>query len=128
MSNVTNLNQFKKTKARAQKRARADQNAVKFGRTKAQKTLEGQQLSRSIRDLDGHLRAQPPQDMAQDVAQDMAQDIDRPEGKATAGDPGPGIPSDTPDHPAAGPDPEPKPDREPERKLSVTPSPEPKDP
>ncbi|OSQ51239.1 DUF4169 family protein [Marivita geojedonensis] len=53
MSNVTNLNQFRKTKARAEKRAKADENAVKFGRTKAQKALEKAQAEKAKRDLDG---------------------------------------------------------------------------
>lgn len=54
MSNVTNLNQFRKTKARADKRAQADENAVKFGRTKAQKALEKAQAEKAKRDLDGN--------------------------------------------------------------------------
>ena len=53
MSSVTNLNQFRKTKARAEKRAKADENAVKFGRTKAQKALEKAQAEKARRDLDG---------------------------------------------------------------------------
>ena len=53
MSSVTNLNQFRKTKARADKRAKADENAVKFGRTKAQKALEKAQAEKARRDLDG---------------------------------------------------------------------------
>jgi len=40
MSKPVNLNRFRKEKARAEKRARADENAVKHGRTKAQKDLE----------------------------------------------------------------------------------------
>jgi len=48
MSKPVNLNRFRKDKARAQKRARADENAVKHGRTKAQKELE---TSRNIKDL-----------------------------------------------------------------------------
>jgi hypothetical protein len=53
MSNVTNLNQFRKTKARAEKRAKADENAVKFGRTKAQKALENARAEKARRNLDG---------------------------------------------------------------------------
>ena len=56
MSKVTNLNQFRKAKARGAKRAQADENAVKFGRTKAQKSLEQARLDRSKRDLDGKER------------------------------------------------------------------------
>lgn len=53
MSNVTNLNQFRKAKAREDKRAKADANAVKFGRTKAQKDLEKARAEKAKRDLDG---------------------------------------------------------------------------
>ena len=53
MSNVTNLNHFRKAKARDDKRAKADENAVRFGRTKAQKELEKAQAEKAKRDLDG---------------------------------------------------------------------------
>ena len=53
MSNVTNFNQFRKTKARQDKRAKADENAVKFGRTKAQRDLEKARAAKAKRDLDG---------------------------------------------------------------------------
>ena len=48
MSKPVNLNRFRKDKARAEKRARADDNAVKHGRTKAQKDLE---KSCNVKDL-----------------------------------------------------------------------------
>jgi hypothetical protein len=35
-----NLNQARKSESRAHEKAKADQNAVRFGRTKAQKVLE----------------------------------------------------------------------------------------
>lgn len=54
MSKVTNLNQVRKQKARAEKRAKADENAVKFGRTKAQKAVEDADAARARRELDGH--------------------------------------------------------------------------
>lgn len=53
MSNVTNLRQFRKDKARREKRAGGDANAVKFGRTKAQKTVETIEASRAKAVLDG---------------------------------------------------------------------------
>ncbi|MEG3617429.1 DUF4169 family protein [Magnetovibrio sp. PR-2] len=40
MSDVVNLNKFRKTKARADKDKRASENRVKFGRTKAEKQAE----------------------------------------------------------------------------------------
>ena len=53
MSKVTNLNRFRKAKAREDARARAGENAVTFGRTKAQKELERAQAEKAKRDLDG---------------------------------------------------------------------------
>ncbi|WP_138423985.1 DUF4169 family protein [Maritimibacter alexandrii] len=54
MSKVTNLNQIRKQKARADKRAEADANAAKFGRTKAQKALEQAEADKARRELDRH--------------------------------------------------------------------------
>jgi hypothetical protein len=53
MGTVSNLNQFRKSKARADKKARADENSAKFGRSKAQKALEKAQAEKAKRDLDG---------------------------------------------------------------------------
>lgn len=54
MSTPINLNAFRKQKARTQKKAQADENSVKFGRTKAQKELEHVQTSKAKAFLDGH--------------------------------------------------------------------------
>ena len=54
MTKVTNLNRFRKQKARDDKRAEADANAVKHGRTKAQKSLEDARAEKAARNLDGH--------------------------------------------------------------------------
>ena len=54
MSEPVNLSRFRKQKARADKKARADQNAVKFGRTKAEKDLDRTRSEKAKRDLDGH--------------------------------------------------------------------------
>lgn len=51
-----NLNQVRKQKARAEKRARGDENAVMFGRTKAEKELEAARAEKAARDLAGHQR------------------------------------------------------------------------
>lgn len=56
MSSVTNLNRFRKHKARADKRARADENAVRFGRTKAEKQADDAANAAAQRHLDGHRR------------------------------------------------------------------------
>ncbi|WP_460273766.1 DUF4169 family protein [Celeribacter sp. ULVN23_4] len=54
MRKVTNLNQFRKQKARADKRVQGDENAVKFGRTKAQKALEDAERDKARAELDAH--------------------------------------------------------------------------
>jgi len=54
MSKPVNLNRYRKEKARAEKKARADQNAVKFGRTKAEKTQAEFHRDKLRRDLDNH--------------------------------------------------------------------------
>jgi len=54
MAEPVNLNRFKKIAARAEKKARATQNAVKFGRTKAEKKLDRTKRDNAKRDLDGH--------------------------------------------------------------------------
>jgi len=51
-SGPVNLNRFRKDKARASDKARADENAVKFGRSKAQKELEKARADKATRDLD----------------------------------------------------------------------------
>ena len=56
MSQPVNLNRFRKQKARAEKKARANENAVKFGRTRAEKDLDRAQADKTRRDLDGHRR------------------------------------------------------------------------
>lgn len=56
MSNITNLNQFRKQQLRAKKRAQGTENAVKYGRSKGQKTLEEREMGKAARDLDGHAR------------------------------------------------------------------------
>lgn len=52
MSSITNLNRFRKDKARAEKRAEADANAAKHGRSKAQKLLEATRNEKAQRHLD----------------------------------------------------------------------------
>ncbi|WP_370160735.1 DUF4169 family protein [Limimaricola soesokkakensis] len=51
-----NLNQFRKQTARAEKRARADVNAAKFGRSKAEKTRDAAEAEAAAKRLDGHRR------------------------------------------------------------------------
>lgn len=56
MPEPVNLNRFRKEKVRAEKKARADQNAAKFGRTKAQKDAEKKLSDIEKRRLDGLTR------------------------------------------------------------------------
>lgn len=51
---VVNLRQFRKSKARAEKNARAEENRVKFGRTKAERQAERAEKDKAHRHLDGH--------------------------------------------------------------------------
>ncbi|MEP2680492.1 MAG: DUF4169 family protein [Sulfitobacter sp.] len=54
MGKPVNLNRFRKNKARAEDKARADQKAVKFGRSKLEKELEDARAAKARRHLDGH--------------------------------------------------------------------------
>ncbi len=54
MGKPVNLNRHRKEKARAEKKARADQNAVKFGRTKTEKEAVKQRQNMLQRKLDSH--------------------------------------------------------------------------
>ncbi|MFK7870924.1 MAG: DUF4169 family protein [Roseobacter sp.] len=56
MTKPINLNKARKERAKAQKRARADENSVKFGRTSAQKERDEKSRSDAVRLLDGHKR------------------------------------------------------------------------
>ena len=53
MATPVNLNRFRKDKARAEKKARADQNAALHGRSKAEKELDRARADEAARDLDG---------------------------------------------------------------------------
>lgn len=56
MSSPINLTRVRKEKARAANRRKADANAVKYGRTKAEKQADQAATDKARRDLDGHLR------------------------------------------------------------------------
>lgn len=56
MAEIVNFNRFKKQKSRTEKRQTADQNAVKFGLSKAEKDIERAKRDKDRRDLDGHER------------------------------------------------------------------------
>lgn len=56
MAEIINLRAARKAKDRQKARAKGDENAAKFGRTKAEKKLEQSQADKAKRDLDGHER------------------------------------------------------------------------
>lgn len=60
MAEITNLNRFRKQKARIEKRAEADANAVKFGRSKEAKARETAQAERAQALLEAHRREPEP--------------------------------------------------------------------
>jgi hypothetical protein len=54
VSTPVNLNRARKEKARADKKTRASENVVKFGRTKADKDLEKARADQARKTLDAH--------------------------------------------------------------------------
>lgn len=56
MAEIVNLRAARKAKERSQARAKGDENAAKFGRTKSEKDLEKARAEKAKRDLDGHAR------------------------------------------------------------------------
>lgn len=60
MSDVVNLNRFRKAKAKAEKSAKATTNRSKFGRTKAEKSRDKAEGERVRLLLDGAKRDENP--------------------------------------------------------------------
>lgn len=56
MANVVNLRAARKLQERAAKKAKADQNAVTFGRSKAEKQRASAEAAQALRHLEGHRR------------------------------------------------------------------------
>ncbi len=54
MSSPINLNKVKKERDRSSRKARADENAVKFGQSKSQKDMLKARAEQIKRNLDGH--------------------------------------------------------------------------
>ncbi len=59
MAAPVNLNRARKEKARAERKARADENAARFGRTKAERMLDEARARKAARELDGAKREEP---------------------------------------------------------------------
>ena len=56
MSQIVNLNKARKARDKIRKTAQADENAVKFGRTKAEKTRDKAEVDHARSRIDGHKR------------------------------------------------------------------------
>ena len=56
MAEIINLRAVKKAAIRTKARAQGDQNAAKFGRTKAEKRIEAAQADKARAQLDAHKR------------------------------------------------------------------------
>ena len=56
MAKPINLNRVRKDRARAERKREADANAVRFGRTKAEKEARRAEAARTERRLDDHER------------------------------------------------------------------------
>lgn len=56
MAQPVNLNRVRKQRARDAKKARADENAVRFGRSKAVRDADRVRSDKAARELDGHKR------------------------------------------------------------------------
>ena len=56
MAEVHSLSKVRKSKTRIAKRQKADENAVKFGRSKAEKARDAAKAAREARHLDAHKR------------------------------------------------------------------------
>ena len=56
MAEIINLRQARKNKARAEKEARANENRISFGRSKAEKTLTKAEQDLAKVHLEGHKR------------------------------------------------------------------------
>jgi hypothetical protein len=59
MAEVVNLRAARKARERAEARAAADENAARFGRTKALKALEKARAEKARETLDAHRREEP---------------------------------------------------------------------
>ncbi|RKF15120.1 DUF4169 family protein [Roseovarius spongiae] len=56
MSAPVNLNKARKARARAAQKTRADENAIVFGRPKAEKAAQKTRADKAARDLEAHKR------------------------------------------------------------------------
>jgi len=57
MAEIINLRAVKKARSKTESRAQADANAAKFGRTKAERTLEQARADKARQTFDAHKRS-----------------------------------------------------------------------
>lgn len=60
MTTPINLNKARKAKAKTEKEKRAAENRAKFGRTKADKTLEAARTEKAVKSIEAHRLNQKP--------------------------------------------------------------------
>ena len=56
MAKVVNLNRVRKARRAEERRREADENALRFGRSKTQRRAEDAEAEKARRDFDGHER------------------------------------------------------------------------
>lgn len=69
MTDIVNLNQFRKSRRRAEKERKAAENRVHFGRTRAQRALDQSEIAAAQRLLDGS-RLEEAKDGEEESAKD----------------------------------------------------------
>lgn len=62
MAEIINLRRARKQRQRVAAEAKADQNRIDFGRSKAERNLTEARREKAVRELDGHKLALPPDD------------------------------------------------------------------
>ena len=60
MTEIVNLRRFRKSKARSEAAAVADQNRARHGRSNAERRAQDNEAARLKAGLDGHKRDEPP--------------------------------------------------------------------
>ena len=59
MAEPVNLNKARKQRARAEASAKAAENRIRFGRTKAERDLAAARIEKDLRSLEGRKREEP---------------------------------------------------------------------
>lgn len=59
---IVSLSRARKARARADRKRQADENAARFGRSRAEREAEAARADKARRDLDGHARSDTGED------------------------------------------------------------------